>query len=565
MLLDRDSDLAAIGRQLAAVRAGDGRVTVVEGPAGIGKSSLLAAAARFAEADGMSVARARGGPLEQDAAWGVARQLFGRGERAAGAAALARRALDPETPEPALAGDAMHAAAHGLSWLAADLADAAPLLLVVDDVHWADAPSLRWLGQLARRLDELPLGVLCAVRSGEPVPEPELLAELLAAAEPPLRPGPLGPAAAETLVRRDLPRADASFAHACHAVTGGNPFLLRALLGHLVAERIEPSEQVAAGLSTFGPEQVARSVERRLARLPDGAAPLARAYAVLGRTAPLRHAARLAGLECDEAAPLADALRAAGLLEGDGLAHPLVAGALYRSLPPGERALWHARAARLLESERADAEDVAVHLLRAEPVADPATVATLRQAAALAGARGAPESAAGFLRRALAEPPLDPAVAADVTGELGQALAAYLHPDAPAMLRAAVERAASPEQRCELALRGARALGLGGHFPAAMDVARPVLDDPGGLLGRGARPPGGRVRDRMRGRTRRPCPRRCDRVRRAAPSELGRVNAAMAAMMACDPAQSSIALLRPVLGATCWRTTRCSAPSPRWC
>ena len=103
------------------------------------------------------------------------------------------------------------------------------------------------------------------------------------------------------------------------------------------------------------------------------------------------------------------------------------------------------------------------------------------QAAALAGARGAPESAAGFLRRALAEPPLDPAVAAAVTGELGQALAAHLHPDAPAMLRAAVERAASPEQRCELALRGARALGLGGHFPAAMDVARPVLDDPGGL------------------------------------------------------------------------------------
>ena len=99
----------------------------------------------------------------------------------------------------------------------------------------------------------------------------------------------------------------------------------------------------------------------------------------------------------------------------------------------------------------------------------------------MAGARGAPESAAGFLRRALAEPPLDPAVAADVTGELGQALAAHLHPDAPAMLRAAVERAASPEQRCELALRGARALGLGGHFPAAMDVARPVLDDPAGL------------------------------------------------------------------------------------
>ena len=549
MLLDRDSDLAAIGRQLATVRAGSGRVTVVEGPAGIGKSSLLAVVARFAEADGMTVLRARGGPLEQDAAWGVARQLFGRGESAVGAAALARRALDPETPEPALAGDAMHAAAHGLTWLASDLAEDAPLQLVVDDVHWADAPSLRWLVQLARRLDELPLGVLCAVRAGEPPADPELLAELLAAAaEPPVRPRPLGPAAAEALVRERLPSADAGFAHACHAVTGGNPFLLNALLGHVVAERIEPSERVAAGLSTFGPEQVARSVERRLARLPDGAAPLARAYAVLGRTAPLRHAAPLAGLDPDAAAPLADALRAAGLLEADGLAHPLVAGALYRSLPAGERALWHARAARLLEDERADPEDVAVHLLRTEPLADASTVATLRQAAALASARGAPENAAAFLRRALAEPPLDPADAAGVTGELGQALAARLHPDAPAMLRAAVERADDPEQRCELALRGARALGLGGHFGAAIELARPVLDDPGGApagaLARleaemvaNAWTDAATVREAV------------ERARRAdtSPLELWRVNAAMAAMLAGESAEGPLALLRPVL------------------
>ena len=563
MLLDRDSDLAAIGRQLAEVRAGSGRVTVVEGPAGIGKSSLLAAVARFAEADGMTVLRARGGPLEQDAAWGVARQLFGRGDSAVGAAALARRALDPDTPEPAMAGDAMYAAAHGLTWLASDLTEQAPLLLVADDVHWADAPSLRWLGQLARRLDELPLGVLCAVRAGEPVPEPELLAELLAAAEPPVRPRPLGPAAAETLVRQRIPQADAGFAHACHAVTGGNPFLLHALLGHLVAERIAPTEEVASGLSAFGPEQVARSVERQVARLPDGAAALARAYAVLGRTAPLRHAARLAGLEPDEAAPLADALRAAGLLEGDGLAHPLVAGALYRSLAPGERALWHARAARLLEREHADAEHVAVHLLRTEPLADPATVATLRQAAAMAGARGAPESAAGFLRRALAEPPLDPAVVADVTGELGQALAAHLHPDAPAMLRAAVERAASPEQRCELALRGARALGLGGHFPAAMDVARPVLDDPGDLPAEAlARLEAEYVTNAWTHAGTSAEAR--ERVRRAAPTDLWRVNAAMAAMEACEPAETVPRAAAARLRSRS-RTTRCSAPSPAWC
>jgi hypothetical protein len=304
VLLDRDPELAALAARLAAVRAGAGRVIVVQGPAGIGKSRLLAAVAGASETRAFAVLRARAAPLEHDAAWGVARQLFAPlraserwDELAVGAAALARRALDPDASEPAPAGDAMHAAAHGLTWLASNLAERAPALLVVDDVHWADAPSLRWLAHLALRVDKLALGVLCALRSGEPPGEPGLLSELLAAAaEPPVRPRPLGPAAAEALVRDRLPDASAAFAHACHAATGGNPFLLESLLSHLAAERVAPTDEVAAGLSAFGPEQVARSVERELSRLPDGAAALALAFAVLGRAAPLRHAARLAGV-----------------------------------------------------------------------------------------------------------------------------------------------------------------------------------------------------------------------------------------------------------------------------
>ncbi len=143
-LLQRDAELAALARHRDRVLAGSGCLAVVEGPAGIGKSSLLAASGRAAEASGMRVLRAWGGPLEQDAGWDIARQLFGPvlggaewDELAVGAAALARRALDPDTAAPALAGDAMHAAAHGLTWLACGLADRAPTLLVVDDVHWA--------------------------------------------------------------------------------------------------------------------------------------------------------------------------------------------------------------------------------------------------------------------------------------------------------------------------------------------------------------------------------------------------------------------------------------------
>jgi DNA-binding CsgD family transcriptional regulator len=561
VLLDRDAELAALADRLAQTRAGAGRVIVVDGVAGIGKSSLLAAAIGSAEAQGVTVLRARAGPLEQDAAWGVARQLFAplqRGpqwsELTVGAAGLARRVLDSEAPEPAFAGDAMHAAAHGLEWLAINLAERAPAVLVIDDVHWADAPSLRWLAQLAVRLEELRLGLLCAVRSGEPAGHPNLLAELLAAApENPVRPRALGPAAAEALVAERLPSADPSFAHACHAVTAGNPFLLGALLRHLALERVTPTDQVAAGLSAFGPEQVARSVHRRLDRLPEGAAALARALAVLGRRAPLRHAAQLARLTPEDAARLADALRVAGLLEGErelALTHPLVAGALRASFGAGELAQWHVRAAAILAAEAADPERIALHLLHTDAAAAPETVAVLRAAAERALARGAPESAATFLRRALTEPPLEPALAADVRLELGLALAARLLPEAPGLLHEAVELAASPGQRVDIALRGARAVGLAGHFPDALDLCRRGLAhatdvDPEAV----ARLEAELVCNasmyadgvpEVRARLLRP-------TVPAATLELWRPNAAMQALFCGQPAADVLELLRPAL------------------
>ena len=220
---------------------------VVEGPAGIGKSSLLAAVARVAEAGGVAVLRARGGPLEQDAAWGVARQLFAPvrasaagSELAVGAAALARRALDPDAPEPAPAGDAMHAAAHGLTWLASNLAERGRRRC------WSSTTSTGPTRRRCAGWPSSPAGstgwrsACCvAVRAGEPAGAARLLAELLRRRRRSRRcaRGRSGPAAAEALVRERLPAAGAAFAHACHAVTGGNPFLLGALLAHLVAER----------------------------------------------------------------------------------------------------------------------------------------------------------------------------------------------------------------------------------------------------------------------------------------------------------------------------------------
>jgi DNA-binding CsgD family transcriptional regulator len=492
-MLQRDTELTALSHRLDDICAGSGRVVVVEGPAGIGKSSLLAAAARTAQGAGVRTLRAWGGPLEREAAWGIARQLFapvyGGPEwtaLAVGAAGLARRALDPDEADSALAGDAVHAAAHGLTWLAAGLAERGPALLVVDDVHWADAPSLRWLVRLAHQLPELRLGVLCAVRTGEPPSDALLLAELLAAApDPPILPRPLGPTAAGTIVAERLPAAGPAFAHACHAASAGNPFLLHALLDHLVAEGSRPTDDVAARLSAFGPAQVARSVELQLSRLTAGATALARAFAVLGRDTPLRLAGELAGLATPAAGRVADHLHGAGLLTGDGgrhaLAHPLVASALYTGLPPGERASWHARAAQLLARDGADAESVALHLLRTAPGRDAATVAVLREAAARASVRGAPESAAVLLRRALAEPPPDRGVEAEVRAELGLALAVHVQPGAVAMLEDAVRLAVTPAQRARIALAGARTVGLVGLSEEAVRLCRRGLEPASGV------------------------------------------------------------------------------------
>jgi DNA-binding NarL/FixJ family response regulator len=577
VLLQRDVELAVLRSRLDEVRAGAGRIVVVEGPAGIGKSALVAEAARGAGATGMRVLRAWCGPLDQDAGWGVARQLMSPvwggpdwDELTAGAAGLARRALVPDDPAPDRAvpdparprdagapvavGDAAHAAAHGLTWLVSNVADRCPTLLVVDDAQWADAPSLRWLVRLSRQLSEMPLGVLCAVRSGEPPPEPDLLAELLAAApQAPVRPAPLREDAVATLVRERLPDAAAAFPGACHAATAGNPFLLGSLIDHLLSERIAPTDDVAGRLSTFGPDQVVRTLRRQLARLPAGATSLALALAVLGPAAPLRRVAALADLPLDTAATLADRLCAAGLLRatdgGYALVHPLIAGALYQGLPAGERARRHARAAALLAGERVDPETVALHLLRGEPAGDPATVTALRDAARRATARGAPESAAAFLRRALAEPPPDRATEAELCSELGLAMAAQLHPDAPRRLRRAVGLA-EVEQRARIALSGARALGLAGHFPDAIDVCRRGLAEPDGVpAGLLARLEAELVCDAylLESTTAEARQRLRDPIVPRDTSPLWRVNAAWEAVTRAEPAQRMLSLLDPVL------------------
>ncbi len=544
MLLERESELGSIEAALAGAASGHGSVLVVEGAAGIGKSSLLAAAAE--RAAGMRVLRARGSPLEQAYAFGTVRMLFDP-VRATGdwealtadAAALARHALDPAPAAIGPGDDATHATLHGLFWLAANLCAERPLLLVVDDAHWADPPSLRWLGHLARRIDALPLLALVAVRSGEPPSDPRLLDALLTA--PSLRPRPLGLEATATLVRARLEATEAVCA-ACHDAAGGNPFLVTAIASALAAGA-DP-----ATIGRFGPDAVAREVARRLDRLPAGAREVALAVATLGPGAAPRHVAALAGRSADSAAAAADALRTAGLLApGTSLefAHPILAAAVAAGLGPGQTALLHRRAWRLLHVDGADPERQALQLLQAEPEADPTAVTILRAAAQAANARGAPESATAYLRRALAEPP-DAATRPDVLLECGLALAAHRHSDAPALLREAIELTPDPAARVEAGLRAARALALAALYAELVELCRITLADT-----RGARPETvARVEAELvglgmtRGETRAESRVLIERARHDPPPvDLWRVNAGGLDTFANRPARDTLALL----------------------
>ena len=224
---------------------------------------------------------------------------------------------------------------------------------------------------------------------------------------------------------------------------------------------------------------------RRLDRLPAGAREVALAVAILGPGAAPRHVAALAGRSADSAAAAADALRTAALLApGTTLefAHPILAAAVAAGLGPGQTALLHRRAWRLLHVDGADPERQALQLLQAEPEADPTAVAILRAAAQAANARGAPESATAYLRRALAEPP-DAGTRPDVLLECGLALAAHRHSDAPALLREAIELTPDPAARVEAGLRAARALALAALYAELVELCRMTLADT-----RGARP-----------------------------------------------------------------------------
>ncbi|MER5966342.1 AAA family ATPase [Streptomyces sp. NPDC002057] len=426
LLVEREREAAALSGLVERLEGGRSGALLLEGVAGIGKTALLGEARSAAGERGVRVLTARAGELEASYAFGVVRQLFG--PLLAGADTATRAALLAGPAAPAAAvierytdtagtevGD--YAALNGLWWLAVNAAERGSLLILVDDLQWADPPSLRFLAFLLPRLGDVNVSVVAAVRPHVPGADPLLNRLATDPAFTVLRPRPLALAGTSALLDRDIGgSAHPAFTEACHRATRGNPLLLRELARAVVEHRLPPDEAHAPSVESLGPHAVARLVARRRAAMSRESAQVAGAIALLGDDATLSDAAVLAGVGTDAVLRALDELGFPEIVcDGEPttgvrrvrFVHPLIRSAVYGAVSVAGRARMHREAARLIEARGGDADlsRVAGHLLHTPPAGDPQTAALLRRAAARASAIGAPAEAAACLHRCLEEPP----------------------------------------------------------------------------------------------------------------------------------------------------------------
>jgi len=461
-LIGRESALAAGGSVLSEARGGAGQFLMISGEAGIGKTAMLTALIDQAGSgclvlrglcwagDGAppywpwsQVLRAAGLPAGElgEAGWLLQAAPGATGAMSAAAAADAQFRL-------------FEAVARCLSCLAAGR----PVLVVLDDLHWADEPSLRLLGFLARALAGHAVLLLGAYRDTEASAGLRALAgqaqQLALAALGPAEVGEL----ARELAGASLP---AQVSAGLWQRSGGNPFFVRELTRLLVAQ---DSWQAQI------PASVAETLRRRLARLSTACVRLLERAAVAGRDIDLS----LLALPRDEAAAagLLDEARQAGVITGRSFSHDLYRETILDGLSPADRAALNLSVGRALQARPGPAARVAAHLVAAGAQARQDALEYSLRAARDATARLGHEDACAHYLRAL-QIVAEPGAPGRRTEILLQ-LAASHHragESAPAMQRfleaAEASRAADDAIGVAMAALGIHALG---HRSGAMNA-----------------------------------------------------------------------------------------------
>ncbi|MEV7546569.1 AAA family ATPase [Streptomyces sp. NPDC089915] len=476
----RDGARALLAAETERARSGSGRLVLLRGATGTGRTSLLEAAARYAEERGLRVLRARCSPEDGAVPFATVLQLLGP---------------VPDFTDIAPEGDDRGSAARLWRLLYAYAAEG-PLLVAVDDVHLADAPSRRWLREAVRRIDRLPVLLVVSERSQYDIdPRYEELARSL----PPslVRTHtiePLDDASAAELVRAARPAAGPGWTAEFVRAGAGSPMLLGALLDDLGAPPAAGVPPLPDTCAALYPGSYPAAVSWWLDSAGPATAEVARCLAALEEAWPHEPDERRTGgaPAAPDAAPVlagaagADPARVAGwltamtrlgLLRPDpaGLprfAHPLLRDAVLTGWPTPRREAAHRAAAETMLRRGDPAEAVAAHLLRTPGVGLPWALRVLRDAATVAVHGARPSDAAGYLRRALEEP---------LSGDLRQRLLTELGSleyasaggaVAIARLAEAQHLPAAPRDRVRTAVALGTALVGRGEVTTALEVLR---------------------------------------------------------------------------------------------
>jgi DNA-binding CsgD family transcriptional regulator len=401
-VIAREQELASLREFVAASRAG-ARALVLDGDAGIGKTTLWSAGVDAARERSLRVLTARPavaerrlahaglGDLLEDVLEEVLPALPPPRRRAL-EIALLRVEADGRAPDTRAVGVAVLSALRALT-------EDGPILLAVDDVQWLDSSSAGAVGFAMRRMTDAPVLLLLTRRAGEagPVLEGALPPEHVKRVEV----GPLSLGATHRLLRRRLGR---SFPRPTlvrvHELSGGNPFFALEVARALERTGAAP----AAGEPFPVPDTLDALVRHRLQALPEESGPVLLAAAALAEpTRPL-----LASAYPDAAAALEPALRAGVVaLAGERVrfTHPLLGSVLYEHASPFERRSAHRRLASLVD----DPVERARHLALAAEGPDFLVARRLDEAAAAARFRGAPIAAAELRELAVRATPSEDA------------------------------------------------------------------------------------------------------------------------------------------------------------
>jgi hypothetical protein len=468
-LVGREAELALAAAAVRHLSEGQASVLAIEGEAGIGKTRLVQSIVDDACSRDVAVYCGQAHPFERTRPFGVV----------AAALDLSRRSPDPrraaigallagqDAGGPArAAGDIQYRVVEEIVDLVETLCVDRPVLLVAEDIHWADSASLLAILSVAR---QLPLAALPVVVTARPSPQSaevvRLLDDLAAGGARTLQLQPLKSDDVVVLASHVLGAPPGPALTAMLSKAGGNPLWAVAMLRSLTDEGMlrRVGDSIEATTSEL-PASLSDLVVRRLQHLPTATLELLQVTAVLGDAVSLRDVAAVARRPAAEVvAQLSEAFHAQLLDEADDrvvFRHQLVHDAIYQHMPPPARRLLHREAAVALMAAGADRLDVADHLLLGAERGDEQAVAWLREAAGEASAQ-APSVTVELIHRAEALLPGGHRDADLVSSEVVQALlragkVAEASDRAEAVL--ARHHAAEVDTPLRLALLGALAL-----------------------------------------------------------------------------------------------------------